>query len=94
MTAKDVTGNTTNDTVNFVSDTTAPVTGALTVNGTAASGGGSTSFSTTTSFLINSRTNYTDAGSGIASSALTVQSFTLAAMLAAPRPARSPRPRR
>ena len=78
VTAKDAAGNATDDTVNFVSDTTAPVNGALTVNGTDASTSGSTSFSTTTNFTIGSRTDFTDGGSGIASSALTVQSFALA----------------
>jgi hypothetical protein len=58
-------------------DTTNPTGGALTVNGTAATGGGSTSSTTNAGFLINSRTNYSDAGSGIGSSTLTVQSETL-----------------
>ena len=58
------------------SDTTAPTGGAVTVNGTAAASGGSTSSTTSTSFPINARTDYTDSGSGLASSALTVQSET------------------
>ncbi|HEY5662125.1 MAG TPA: hypothetical protein VIR59_15180, partial [Gaiellaceae bacterium] len=58
-------------------DTTNPTGGALTVNGTAANTSGTTSSTTNPSFAINSRTNYTDAGSGIGSSALTVQSETL-----------------
>jgi hypothetical protein len=77
VTAKDVAGNETSDTVDFVSDTTAPVNGALVVNGKAATARGSTSYSTTTSFTIGSRTDFTDAGSGIASSVLAVQSFAL-----------------
>jgi hypothetical protein len=58
------------------SDTTAPSGGALTVNGTAASGAGSTSTSTSTGFTIESRADYTDSGSGLASSVLTIQSET------------------
>lgn len=58
--------------LSFVNDSTAPTGGALTVNG-------STSSTTTTkaTFPINSRTDYTDASSGLASSVLTVQSETL-----------------
>jgi Fn3 domain-containing protein len=59
-------------------DTTNPTGGALTVNGTAATNGGSTSSTTDPNFAINSRTNYSDAGSGIGSSTLTIQSETLA----------------
>ena len=58
-------------------DTAAPSGGAVTVNSVAATSGGSTSTSTSTSFAINSRTDYTDSGSGLASSTLTVQSETL-----------------
>src|SRR5262249_22500763 len=58
-------------------DTTNPSGGALTVNGTAATNGGSSSSTTHPGFSINSRTNYTDAGSGVGSSTLTVQSETL-----------------
>jgi hypothetical protein len=63
------------------SDTTAPTGAALSVNGTAASAGGSTSQSTSTSFAIGSRTDYTESQSpsqsGLASSTLTIQSETL-----------------
>ena len=62
------------------SDTTAPSGGAFTANGTPATGGGSTSYLTAgTTLTINSRTDYTDSGSGIASSTLTIQSATLTA---------------
>jgi Bacterial Ig domain len=59
-------------------DTADPTGGAVTVNGQAASAGGTTSYSTTTSFAISGRANYADAGSGLASSILTVQSETFA----------------
>jgi Chitobiase/beta-hexosaminidase C-terminal domain len=58
-------------------DTTAPTGGALTVDGTAASGAGTTSTTSNPSFTIGSRTDYTDSGSGLASSTLTIQSETL-----------------
>ena len=58
-------------------DRSAPVGGAVTVNGTPASGGGSTSFNTTGAFPIDSRTDYTDPISGMASSTLTRASGTL-----------------
>lgn len=74
LTAKDVAGNPTDDTVNFVSDTTPPAGGALTVAGTAATGAGSTATNNTGNFNIGAITDYTDAGSGLASSTLTVQS--------------------
>ncbi len=56
----------------FVNDSTAPTGGALTVNGST-----SNTTTTKTTFPINGRTDYTDAGSGLVSSALTVQSETL-----------------
>jgi hypothetical protein len=58
-------------------DTSSPTAGALTVNGTAATGAGSISTTTNPGFAINSRTDYTDGGSGIASSRLTIQSATM-----------------
>ncbi len=65
----------------IVSDTTAPTGGAVSVNGTPASVGGSTSNATTTSFTIGSRTDYAEtqsaSQSGLASSTLTIQSETL-----------------
>jgi hypothetical protein len=77
VTGADAAGNTTNaPTLTFTNDSTAPTGGAVSVNGTAASPGGSTSATTSTSFAIDSRTNFTDAGSGLASSVLTVQSET------------------
>ena len=55
-----------------------PSGGAFSANGTAATGGGSSSYLTAgTTLLINSR-RYTDSGSGIASSTLTIQSASLA----------------
>jgi hypothetical protein len=78
VTGADAAGNTTSTSLTFVRDTTAPSSGALTVNGTAATGAGSTSSLTnSTSFAIGSRTDYTDAGSGLRSSVLTVQSESL-----------------
>ncbi|HXY80444.1 MAG TPA: SwmB domain-containing protein, partial [Gaiellaceae bacterium] len=60
-------------------DSTAPSGGALTVNGTAAAGVATSSYlNSGTTVTIDSRTDYTDAGSGLASSTLTVQSATLA----------------
>jgi hypothetical protein len=62
-------------------DTTAPTGGAASVNGTAASAGGSTSTSTEAGFAIGSRTDYGEtqsaSQSGLASSTLTIQSETL-----------------
>ena len=60
------------------SDGTAPAGGALTANSIAASGPGTTSYlNSGTTLLINSRTDYTDGGSGLASSTLTMQTGTL-----------------
>ncbi|HEY7812780.1 MAG TPA: hypothetical protein VIC62_06045, partial [Nakamurella sp.] len=59
-------------------DATAPSGGAFSANGTAASGGGSSSYlNSGTTLTINSRTDYTDGGSGLASSTLTMQTGTL-----------------
>ncbi len=69
LTGADAAGNTATQGVSFVDDSTAPTAGALTVNGTGATGGGTTSTSNG-SFTI-SRTDYTDADSGIATSTLT-----------------------
>jgi hypothetical protein len=82
ITGTDTAGNTNTGTaLTFVNDTTGPGTGgALTVNGTPASSGGSTS-TTTASFTIGTRTDYSETqsatASGLASSVLTVQSETL-----------------
>jgi len=66
------------NTFTITPDTTAPTGGALTVNGTNATGPGSTSTTSNPGFTIGTRTNYTEAsGSGLASSTLTVQSATL-----------------
>jgi hypothetical protein len=78
VTGADVAGNTTARSLTFVNDTTAPASGAVTINGTTATAGGSTSSVTnSTSFSIGSRTDYTDGGSGLRSSQLTVQSEAL-----------------
>ena len=54
-------------------DSTAPSGGAFTANSVAATGGGSSSYlNAGTTLLINSRTDFTDGGSGIASSTLTM----------------------
>ena len=59
-------------------DSTAPSGGAFSANSTAATGGGSSSYLTAgTTLTINSRTDYTDGGSGLASSTLTMQTGTL-----------------
>ena len=84
LTAADQAGNTTSSaTLTFANDSNAPAGGALTVNGTAATGGGSSSYSATGSFPIDVRTNYTEAQSGsesgLASSTLTRESATLTA---------------
>jgi hypothetical protein len=77
VTAYNNAGLTTTSSFTITPDTANPTGGALTVNGTAASGGGSTSSTTNSGFSISSRTDYTDGGSGIASSTLTIRSATL-----------------
>jgi hypothetical protein len=77
ISSSDALGNTASAPVTFVDDTTPPSGGAFTVNSTAASPGGSSSAASSTSFAINSRTDYTDSQSGLASSTLTVQSESL-----------------
>lgn len=76
LTARDVIGNTGTSVLTFVRDNTVPASGALTVNGTASSAAGTTSFNRTGAFAI-ARTDYTDTGSGIASSVLTLEQATL-----------------
>jgi hypothetical protein len=81
VTGADNAGNTNTTLTSFVSDTTAPIGGAATVNGKAASSGDPVSYSNSTSFSIGTRTNFTEtqtaSQSGLASSTLTVQSETL-----------------
>ncbi|HEY7396767.1 MAG TPA: Ig-like domain-containing protein [Gaiellaceae bacterium] len=71
----DVAGNTRTGSISFVDDTAAPTGGALTVNGRAASGAGTTSYSQSGSFPIDVRTDFVEAQSpaqsGLASSTLT-----------------------
>ena len=69
VTAEDNATNQSSSTFSITPDNAAPTGGALTVNGVAASAGG-TSSTSSGSFSI-SRTDYTDAGSGLASSMLT-----------------------
>ena len=61
----------------LTSDSAAPVSGALTVNTVAASGGGTQSYDSDGTFTIGTRTDYTDAASGLASSTLTREQGTL-----------------
>ena len=61
----------------LTSDAAAPTGGALTVNTVAASGGGTQSYDGDGAFTIGLRTDYTDAGSGLASSTLTREQGTL-----------------
>ena len=84
LTAADQAGNSTSSaTLTFTNDSNAPAAGALTVNGTAATGGGSSSYSASGSFPIDVRTDYTEtqsaSESGLASSTLTRESATLTA---------------
>ena len=59
-------------------DSTAPASGAFTANSVVATSGGSSSYlSSGTTLTINSRTDYTDGGSGLASSTLTMATGTL-----------------
>ena len=61
----------------LTSDSAVPVSGALTVNTVAASGGGTQSYDSDGTFTIGTRTDYTDAASGLASSTLTREQGTL-----------------
>ena len=70
-------GNTSTITTVVRYDVTAPTGGALTVNGVAASGAGTTSTVNGPSFTIGTRTDFTDAAAGIASSVLTREFATL-----------------
>ena len=78
VTGKDTLGNAVNTPLSFTSDTTAPTGGALTVNATPASAGGTTSYAIAASFPISVRTDYgADTGSGLATSVLTSEPATL-----------------
>ena len=74
VTSKDVAGNTSSGVVlTLTPDSTGPTGGALSVNGHVASGAGTSSLTNATSYSV-SRTDYSaDAGSGFASSVLTVK---------------------
>jgi hypothetical protein len=74
----DVAGNNATSSVHFVSDVAGPTGGALTVNGTVATAGGSSSFNNTGTFTIGTRTDFSaDALSGFVSSVLTRETATL-----------------
>ena len=79
ITGADGAGNTVTTALTFVNDTAAPTGGALTVNGVAASAGGSTSGNFSGSFPIDVRTDYTDTESGVATSTLVRERATLSA---------------
>ena len=80
MTPADVAGNSpAATTLTFTDDSVVPVSGALTVNAVAASGGGTQSYDGDGAFTIGLRTDYTDAISGLASSTLTREQGTLTA---------------
>jgi hypothetical protein len=66
-------------TYNITQDSANPTGGAFTANGIAASGAGTSSYLTTVgaTLLLSGRTDYSDAGSGLASSTLTSQTATL-----------------
>ncbi|HEX9599386.1 MAG TPA: hypothetical protein VF963_08420, partial [Gaiellaceae bacterium] len=81
VTGHDTAGNATAAaTLTFVNDSNAPAGGALTANGTGATGGGSSSYDTDGSFTIGTRTDYTEtqsgSESGLASSTLVRTSAT------------------
>jgi hypothetical protein len=78
VTGADAAGNATAAPVlTLVNDSTAPTGGALTVNGVSAGGAGTESFNGTGSFSISAITDYTDAGSGVASSTLVREQASL-----------------
>jgi hypothetical protein len=79
ITSTDAAGNTSSRSISFTSDAAAPSGGALTVNGTAANTSGSTSTNTSGTFSITTLTQYTDSGSGLASSALVREEASLSA---------------
>ena len=77
VTATDNAGLTSASTFTVTPDTAAPTGGALTVNGVAATGDGSSSSWSSTGHFPIIRTDYTDTGSGLASSILTVETASL-----------------
>ena len=79
VTGADGAGNTVDTALTFANDSAPPTGGALTVNGGVASGAGTTTYygaPSTISYAI-ARTDFTDAGSGLASSSLTREEATL-----------------
>ena len=83
VTATNGIGSTSTSNFSIVRDVSAPSGGALNVNGTAASGAGTTSANTSGSFAIGTRTNYSEtqsgSASGLASSTLVRDQATFAA---------------
>ena len=76
LTGTDNVGNTASRTTTVKVDREVPVAGALTVNGLAATAGGTSSFANA-AFPIDLRTDFTDAASGIATSVLHRSNATL-----------------
>ncbi len=70
--------NSTDATYTLTPDTTAPGSGGLSVNGTAATGVGSSSYFTSGASVAVSTTPYSDGGSGMQSQVVTVQQAALA----------------
>jgi hypothetical protein len=71
LTGTDLAGLSSSTSTSVLVDREAPTSGSLVVNGTAASGAGTTSDRTSSSVTVQSVTNYSDAASGIQSSVLT-----------------------
>jgi hypothetical protein len=84
VTSTDAAGNASSPSpLAFVSDTQAPLGGALVVNGTAAAAGNSSSTAASASFTIDSRSDFAESSSagqsGLKASTLTVRSASLTA---------------
>ncbi len=104
VTATNNAGRSANSSFNPTADSTAPAGGALSVNGTAASGGGSSSYDQDGTFTIGLRTDWTEnqtaTESGLASSTLVAhhrrlhQRRHLRQLRLAHHPRRHPRPKR
>ena len=81
MTSVDLRSNSGDNGLTFLLDNAAPTGGGLSVNGSVATGVGSSAYVTTTSISVDIRTDYAvdGAGSGVGSSVLTVESAALSA---------------
>jgi len=75
VTSSDQANNTIDTALTFVSDTTAPTGGSITVNGTASTNGGTTAYAPNT--FTASVANFTDAGVGISTNVITRATATL-----------------